>query len=239
MKQYIKKLIIDLFGYEIRKKPETEELRGFQPAHLAKLCQPKTVIDVGVGYGTYPLYEAFPHARFILVEPLMDYESVIGEISKRYDCKVYYKAVGKAEGVLEFTVDTHDLEKSSFQDRTALTTTGHALERRRVDVTTLDAILRDNPGMETPILLKLDTEGHELDVLHGATELLRRAETVIAEVSLARRFENSYEFEDLLAFMKQHGYRMFDILTVAHAHDELQPRFMDVVFKRAQVAGGM
>jgi len=221
-------IVLAKLGYEIRKK----SIVGFNPSFLSQICSPNTVIDVGVGYGTYPLYEAFPKARFVLVEPLRDYEAAITEIQKQYDCEVYYNAVADVPGKQEFTVDTQDLQKSSFADRTSLTKTGNQLEKRSIEVTTLDSIYSQTPSMKEPILIKIDTEGHELKALQGARSLLNATDIVIAEVSIAKRFEESYEFEDLILFMKENGFYLLTILTLSHPRGELRPRFADIVFKR-------
>src|SRR5690606_32735381 len=113
-------------------QPDTIQ-KGFNARYLATLCNPGTVIDVGVGFGTYPLYEAFPKANLILVEPLKEYESVVEAIKSRYNCSAYFKAVGRTPGEEEFTVDLDDPEKSSFETRSRLTARPHALTRRVVE----------------------------------------------------------------------------------------------------------
>ena len=37
---------------------------------------------------------------------------------------------------------------------------------------------------------------------------------VIAEVSIAKRFEDSYEFEDLIMFMKENGFYLFTFVSL-------------------------
>lgn len=230
--------VLDRLGYGAYKRRRKSRkrarnvLRGFSPSYLAELCQPATVIDVGVGYGTYPLYEAFPKAKFVLVEPLRDYEDAISNIARKYDCAVFYKAVSDAPGMLEISVETKNLQKSSFADRTPLTRTGHQVEKRVIEVTTLDDIYGECPSLQQPILLKIDTEGHELKALQGARTLLRVAEIVIVEVSIAKRFEESYEFEDIILFMRESGFYVLTFLSITHRQGELRPRFADVVFKR-------
>ncbi|MEW6404723.1 MAG: FkbM family methyltransferase, partial [Chloroflexota bacterium] len=196
--------ILGKFGYGLHRTFGSNLYAGFNSSFLSQLGKPRTVIDVGVGYGTHALYEAYPQARFILVEPLREYKDAIDKILKKYDCTVIYKAVGDAEGIQEFFVDVQDLQRSTFAGRTALTSTGDPIEKRTIEVTTLDTICREIPGIEQPILLKIDTEGHELSVLKGAGALLQIVDMVIAEVSVAERFEGSYEFEDLILFMKEH-----------------------------------
>ena len=44
----------------------------------------KTVIDVGVRFGTPALYKAFPEAMFILVDPQKSGEALLKAIPERY-----------------------------------------------------------------------------------------------------------------------------------------------------------
>lgn len=224
--------ILGRFGYELRKKSNDKGGAGFNSSYLSRLCAARTVVDVGVGFGTFPLYDAFPQAKLLLVEPLRDYERAISEFASRYDCEVHYKAVSNAPGVREMQVDTKNPLLSSFAERTPLTASGNEIVRRLVEVTTLDEIVRNTAPLLSPIVLKIDTEGHELEVLEGARSLLGATDFVIAEASIAPRFERSYEFEDLVLFMKQNGFCLFSILNVAQPRHELRPRYADVVFKR-------
>lgn len=220
---------IQRMGYDlVRPDPRP---RGFNARHLSTICSPRTVFDVGVADGTPELYEAFPGAKFILVEPLREYEAAIAGITSRYDCRVFFNAVGSVAGEAEITVDLDDPQKSSLETRSRLTTRAHALSKRKVQILTLDSIFRECGDLPKPILLKLDTEGRELDVLRGATALLRHTQMVIAEVSVAGRFEGGYHFEDVVLFMRDHGFRLADILSIAHADGELEPHHMDVVFR--------
>jgi len=230
----IKKLIkdtINKLGFEIRKNQI-----GFNPSYLSQLCQPRTVIDVGVGYGTFPLYKAFPEAFFILIEPLKEYKNAIEKIAKKYTCDIHYKAVGDKECKREINIATGSLTKSSFLRKTLPTISEKSLEKRMVEVTTLDTIFRETPTIKGPILLKIDTEGYELSVLKGAKSLLQIVDIVIAEVSIAKRFENSYRFEDFISFMNENGFHVFSFLRILHPSGEIKTRFADIVFKHSSNA---
>lgn len=227
IKRLIKTAIYKL-GYDLR---NTQGERGFYAPYLSRLCHPVTVFDVGVGYGTYELYQAFPEAKFFLIEPLKDYHTAIERIARDYDCKIYYKALGNKKGQQEINVDTNALHWSSFKKRSPLSETGNPLEKRQVEVTTLDTILKESLDIAIPILIKIDTEGFELEVLEGAKELLQMTDTVIAEVSVAKRFEGSYHFEDVILFMKENGFRVFDFLNIRPVKRDPGTQFLDIVFR--------
>lgn len=221
------KRLANFVGFDIRRG-----VRGWSSKYLAQISAPKTVIDVGVGFGTTDLYAAYPDALFLLIEPLRDYEPYLQRIAGHYNCKIIYSAVGRSLGKQEIMVDPMVLQKSSFHQRSALTATDSILERRIINVTTLDDIYRDIPDMPEPILLKLDTEGHELDVIRGAKKLLERVDTVIAEVSVAARFSGGYRFEGLVSEMAACGFSVFDFLSVAYMENKPGAIHTDVVFRK-------
>jgi FkbM family methyltransferase len=231
IKKFVKNALGTL-GYEIHKLGSSAVLDRYNSSYLSRLCQPRTVFDVGVGFGTFPLYEAFPNAFFILVEPLTEYKESINAILAKYRGEVCYEAVGNEEGRLEINVEKSNIQMSSAFHRTELTRSGRTLEKREVGVTTLDAIFRNAGSKTGPILLKIDTEGNELHVLEGAKLLLQSTDFVIAEVSVARRFEGGYKFEELVNWMDNYGFRIFSFLHIEHEENELRPRFVDVVFSR-------
>lgn len=207
-------------------------VRGFRASYLARICSPATVFDVGVGRGTGELYRAFPEARMLLIEPLAEYRPALERISEKYDCRIIAKAAGNRCGRAEIAVDPGDPHKSSFGRRAGPGAAGGSLTARAVEVTTLDRILRENPDLEPPFLLKIDTEGHELEVVEGADELLARTEVVIAEVSVSERFEDGYRFEEFVAAMGARGFRVFDFLRVRYVKKAPGTRFADIVFKK-------
>lgn len=225
--------VLGKLGYQITKKGRSGYFSLYNPGYLSKICNPKTVIDIGVGYGTESLYQSFPSSYFVLIEPIKEYKSSIDEILSKYKGEVHYKAVGCEAGVIELDVNLDDLQKSSHFKRTELTLRkDHRLEKRKVEEVTLDSLLNPLNKLERPIVLKVDTEGNELNVLKGAKLLLELTDFVIVEASIAKRFENSYEFDELVAFMRENGFIVFSILSISHSATEFRPRFMDVVFAR-------
>src|SRR5450755_65676 len=55
-------------------------------SHLKTLgFTPKSVIDIGVAWGTPDLYEAFPASKFYLIEPLKEFEPELKRLTTTYD----------------------------------------------------------------------------------------------------------------------------------------------------------
>jgi FkbM family methyltransferase len=212
---------------------------GWSSDHLRRFgLAPSTLIDVGVGTGTPALYEAFPDARLILVEPLAEFAPHLDRILAGRPGRAFQSAVGSSEGQRRIRVESGNRLKSSFLERTALTATGEVGEEREISVTTLDHLLDAYESeFSAPIGLKIDTEGFELEVIEGATRLLERTLFVIAEVSVAARFEGGYSFADLVCALDQRGFAAVDLLDVSRSRRGPGARYVDVLFVRAPGTG--
>ena len=187
IKKFIK-IIGNKLGYDIAIQKKSECKRGWHPDYLRQLGDPRTVIDIGVGRGTNNLYRAFPDKEFILFEPLQDFKPYIDKISKKYNCGVFYMAVGSKKGNVKIQVNPNRPTKTSFKTRTEETRSkATVLETRTIKMTTLDDFYRKNQGIKKPVLLKIDTEGYEMEVIKGANKFLKIVDTVIAEVSVGKK----------------------------------------------------
>jgi FkbM family methyltransferase len=192
---------------------------------------------VGVNKGTPELYEAFPEAYHVLIEPLKENEPHLQRILQEYEGEYFLTAVGARDEVLTINVQAGgDRQKSSLLNRTDEYKLDPALERREVPVTTLDGLLEKHK-FEPPFGLKVDTEGFDYQVIEGASNFLRDTQFVIAEVNVAKIYEGSYTFADFIRIMDEHGFYLCDILRVGR--QKLPPfdiNFVDAMFLKANLA---
>ena len=59
---------------------------------------PVTVFDIGVGYGTFPLYRAFPGAFYHLVDPARESLAYMQKLSHRLRCEIHPVALADHDG---------------------------------------------------------------------------------------------------------------------------------------------
>jgi FkbM family methyltransferase len=204
---------------------------GWYPYYLERLgFRPRTIVDVGVGWGTKALYRTYPQAYFALVEPLIEFEPRLREILRRYRGEYLLTALGAAEGEQTIRIDAGWHERSSLLRRTPLEDQGNRSIERRVPVTTLDTLLAGR-AWQPPFGLKLDVEGFELAVVEGAGQFLRQTEFVIAEVATARRFEGGYTMVEFLGAMEERSFCLREILDAGRNNDS-ELIFLDMVFAR-------
>jgi hypothetical protein len=97
------KAVFNAAGLEIRKRRPAEKA-GVPRARLEGALrqlgrlgfEPRTVIDVGVAYATSELYEQFPGAQILLVEPLAEFEPFLQRIAGKYNAQ--YVLAGRWRG---------------------------------------------------------------------------------------------------------------------------------------------
>jgi FkbM family methyltransferase len=192
-------------------------------------------VDVGACQGTRELYKAFPDAYHVLVEPLEEHEPHLRAILRNYRGQYFVTALGRSEGTVTINVEPKRFWRSSVHKRTALTMTGDVGQPRTIPVTTLDALQAEH-GFEPPFGLKVDTEGADLDVVEGAHEFLRETEFVIAEVSIAERFEGGYSFFDFVQAMARRQFELCDVLELVPRKGAPGTTLMDGLFRRVSTA---
>lgn len=203
-------------------KPQKDALT--LPADL----QIDTLIDVGVADGTQWLYAQFPEARLVLVDPLPVPTQLVDELQGR-SVLIHTAAAGATKGSAILHVDLGRASRSSLYQRTTLTRSPNPIERQDVPIDRLDEIA-GSPEYGR-IGLKIDTEGHELDVLIGSEGLLDRCEFILCEVSIGHRFQGSYSSKELVDWLAERGFTASKIMRSVRSKDH-QLLFADMLFRQ-------
>src|SRR5689334_13855330 len=87
---------------------------------------PATVFDIGVGYGTFPLYRAFPDAFYHLIDPAHESLAYMRRLARRLRCEIHTVALGDRDGTAMLEV------RDDIQESTLLEEVGPR-RMRRVD----------------------------------------------------------------------------------------------------------
>ncbi len=203
--QWSKKLFNQM-GYDIHKK-STRRTMAQVLAHVTSLgFQPKTVLDVGVATGTFPLYQAFPQAYHFLVEPLEEFEEALQRICSLYQGSYVLTGVGKTEDRMILNVHADPSASSIYQEADGKKVDGIP---REIPITTIDRLCEKHQ-LAGPFALKIDVQGAEIAVLEGASKTLEQTELVLLEVSFFEFYETAPQFYDVIAYMKTCGFVAYD-----------------------------
>lgn len=166
---------------------------------------PRTVIDIGVAYGTPWLYAAYPKAKFHLVDPTREALPHMRHWATRLDAEVHNLALGDAPGTM--TIATREtIEHASLLDAADDSV---ICDRYTVEVARFDTLF---PTLERPVLCKIDVEGAELLVLQGMADKLAEMDVIIVETSMNSHYENGVAFADIVAFFRTAGFSFADFV---------------------------
>lgn len=83
-----------------------------------------------------------------------------------------------------------------------------------------------------PLLIKIDTEGFEMEVLRGAGDVLAKTDLVLMEVAVQKRQEGEADLIEIGSMMKKYGFRLTDIPALTQQSADGPLLYMDVAFTR-------
>jgi FkbM family methyltransferase len=226
--------ILDRRGYLLRQKDEPP--RGFERflnIYRQLGPTPEVVFDIGVGNGTPWLYEAFPDAHFVLVEPLRDFAPKIDLILSRYSGEVHYCALAEQEGQITIHVPLKQATGASLLRRdpeyaTYAANRGDGLMGERiVPVSTLEKLAGEDLR---PHIVKIDVEGAELQVMRGGQRCISTADMVIVECSVTSRYMGEAGFIDIGWHLQSEGFVLVDIVEMSTYGNHHMLAYLDAVF---------
>lgn len=204
-----------------RRQRRAQEDARFAAVLRAMGRKPDAIIDVGVRWGTPWLYDVFADLPFVLVDPQEGGEALLTSRPKAF---VF---VNKAAGRVPGRLTLHEQgAMSTFLVRTKLTEVP-TRKSYEVEMTTLDELIDAHLPAARRIGLKIDTEGFEMDVIAGLDRHLPRIDFIVSEASVLNRFEDSYNFSELVAELWRKGLRFYNLLSETGA---LAPRVHDCIF---------
>ncbi len=189
---------------------------------------PNTVIDVGVGRGTSPLYQAYPLAYHLLIEPIEDFSPDIERILTRYNGA--WARVGASNVRRRGTVfmDKKLPSMSSLSQKRYEEARGVNFERREVELVPLDQLVAERT-LAGPYVIKTDVEGHDLEVLEGASQLLDHTLFVISECRADSDFTEP-TLDKIVKFLHARSFNIVGILDVRFEKDDSRLRYANLAF---------
>jgi len=207
MKKYLKK-VVDYFGYTITKK-NGNKLQDDNPLKAVKgffKNSEAIFFDIGMNYGqtTQKMRSLYPAAVIHGFEPSKKCFKYIKENLKKENVFLYHKAVGSLNSFLEFNEYSWSALNSLLQRAFTKST---IQETYQVEVVTIDSVCSDQ---QIPYInfLKTDTEGYELEVLKGASEMMQKnkIQFVFVEIFFKENFLGQSSFGDIYNFLQSNNF---------------------------------
>ena len=235
--------IAGLFGYELIK---TRKLNDTLDQHLANILKQEKidlVIDVGANEGQFgrsirllgyagriasfePLIFEFEKLRDLSsVDPhWFCFKFALGAKNKRVEMNTF------AASEFSSLHQINDYARKRFHWRTK-STGKETVRMRRLESVWGDA----SKFMKSPrALLKLDTQGYDLEVLAGAGAVMNHIQVVQAEISLKSIYDGAPHYLDALAEFERLGFEVTGMYPVSRDKESLAVVEYDCVLVRAR-----
>lgn len=166
--------------------------------------QPRVIYDIGSSVLHWTRYakQLWPNARIIPFEAMQHADK-------------FYERNGIAEYVNELITDRdgktvkfyQDLlnpgGNSYYQETTGMFTEEHATMRTGISLDTIVA----QRGFPMPDMIKMDTQGSELDILRGAPNVLKHVFDIIIEAQHVEYNKGAPSINEVRSFLEMNGFR--------------------------------
>jgi FkbM family methyltransferase len=197
------------------------------------------MVDVGAYIGSYTklLISSQPNALIWAFEPNPKTCAILERELNALNVVVVNKGLGASETILKF-YDRKDCEGSSQHGslyRDVIENIHHAESvELEVPITTLDSFASEN-GIDHINLLKIDTEGHDLEVLKGGAGLLKEEKVDLLQIEFNEMNIVSHVFfRDIRNFLPDHiPYRLLSRGVIPLTESPLRTElfaFQNIVF---------
>ena len=220
---------------------ETEKFRAGVPS-LPGLLEhlrdngflPSAILDIGANAGEWSRVAAsiFTTSRIFMFDGDPDNEAVlhnaVREIGARSSYILCLLGAEKKDAVTFYRPEAGTTGSSVLPEMTS-----YDKEAIKLKMDTLDSRI-ENVGLGTPILMKLDVQGFEIEILKGGKRALGASEVVITEASLLPYNEGAPLFADVVAFMHQEGFAVYDFCGQNRRESDHALFQTDVVFVRRE-----
>ena len=170
---------------------------------------PSTAADIGAfeGEWTINFLEVFPTAKILMVEPQLKKETILKNICSQFLNVSYILALLSSSSnkkVIFYENETASHIKTEEEEMNNLINVPFSVTK------TFDEIL-ETLQFPFPQFLKLDVQGHEIEVLKGAQKALTAAKVCMLEISLISLDEGTPLAYDVMKFMDEADFQLYDI----------------------------
>jgi FkbM family methyltransferase len=213
------------WGHSNRFQAMDEALSGLVRSGFA----PSSIIDGGANRGEWAkeARSVFPHAHIHLIEPLPKCISCLREIAAADGRMTVHPYAATVPGVPEVPFNLVGDDGMSTGAQVALP--GERLPNEMVlPASTIDTMMERS--IEPGALLKLDLQGHEIEAMRGATNVLRNVEVIICEVSFYPVNDNGRPiFADVMSFVSSCGFAIYDFASLVGRYNDNRLQWGDIV----------
>lgn len=227
--------ILQQFNMQIKRYPDTDIKRRSQ---LIDFYGISCIFDVGANAGQYSLsVRKFGYkGQIISFEPLVSAFEILKKKSSN-DTKwtIFNFALGN-----ENSTSTINISQNSYSSSIKNILPSHYnscpeskyIDSHAIEIKRLDDIYKSIDFDDQALMLKIDTQGYELEVLKGASEFLKKVKVIQLEMSLIELYENEPLFLEVTNFLSDLGFSLVSLENGFYNEETGQLYQVDGIFAR-------
>lgn len=200
IKEFIKDRIFERYELpHLKESIKRIKKAGFRPALW---------VDVGAHCGDVAALfrQTWPEARGVCLE---GQESPLKQLKGRFQNDRQVTILGKLAGARSKKgVVLHGQETSASVLEEHVKPQA---QKQEVEMTTLDQEIPLSPSTPGEKLIKIDTQGYELEILKGAEGVLQNTGVLILELNLIEIHKGVPLADEVIAWLKSRGFQIYDI----------------------------
>ena len=210
MKRILRRLLNRAGVDVVRHQPVPHHLA--RRAHLLRRFAPDVVLDVGANAGLYgrEVRRIGYGGRLVSFEPMAAaYAALAAEAAGDGAWEAVNVALGAAPGQAVLNVSANSWSSSlrpMLDTHLSAAPDSAYVGRETVRVETLDGVFGRYARPGERVWLKIDTQGHERDVLAGAADSLPRVDMVELEMSPVGLYEGEALFTEMFDWLVARGF---------------------------------
>jgi FkbM family methyltransferase len=206
--------------------------------NLNKLKQigfnPKTILDIGAHTGQFYTWAktAWPQSFIWMVEANDCHKTVLESVINNSNDQCTIATLGDSERNVTFYTrkDKPHTQGASYYKEANYWDIPQLVLGIPKKLQTLDNLFTEDSTFD---LIKMDTQGSELDIIRGGKHLCKKAKYILLEVAVIEYNEKAPLEKEVISFMKDFGFEEF--LTIGKHVQEGKLIQKDIVFKNLNI----
>jgi len=190
---------------------------------------PKTILDIGAHKGQFYGWAkaVWPEAFIWMIEANYCHDGILKNLTKGNGDEYTMVTLGdKVRDVIFYTRrDKPHTEGASYYKEAAYWDIPQLVMEIPKKLQTLDNLFTGESSFD---LIKVDTQGSELDIIKGGKELCKRAEYILLEVSATKLNEKAPLEDEIISSMNEFGFK--EIMSIGEHYEKDKICQRDIVF---------
>ena len=157
----------------------------------------KKVLDIGAYLGTWKdmFQKIFPEAEILMIEANQEKEEILKKKGK------YFIALLGAE-----------------DERIFIENTNYKFRPEKKKTIKLSTLLKNQSGFD---LIKIDTQGSELDILKGSIEIVEKTKFLLLELSIVEYNFKAPRYLQVIKYLEENNFKLIDIFDLHYRNGSL------------------